>query len=382
MRTSTGARSWVRTGGVGVVALLGMVLLGCGSEAATPTQPGYDDCAGDAGGPGAILGVDTASGELRWTRLVGSATASIGTAGSTLLRVEPGGGLTAFDAATGSARWCRDGGPWNNLQMPASVATKDGQVVVYAPTGELAALDLATGAERWSAKAVSEHGARVEITDGLVLVTAPERSATYVGQAPDTTDPLYGAFDLATGASVDFGSEIDRGDGAGPPPQGNDEGFELTTARTGTPWEQTFTVTDTASGTQLWTRTMRSIGAYLDRDLVLVVDQPGTASPGNPHMTDTTLIALRAADGTEQWQATIPAAAPFPQVSGDFVLWTVGSQIYAFDRSTGTSLWVVDHGSPGRGGDDSESGSFRGFATSDDGTVVAGYIAAEPPYRD
>jgi outer membrane protein assembly factor BamB len=382
MWTSTEARSRVRILGAVLVGLLGMALLGCGSEAAAPTQPAYDDCAAEAGGPGAMLGVEAASGELRWTRLVGSANASISSAGSTLLRLEPGGGLTAFDAATGAARWCRDGGPWDNLQLPASVATGDGFVVVYAPTGELAAVDVATGAQRWSAEAVSEHGARVEITDGLVLVTAPERNATTRDQPPDTTEPVYGAFDLTTGEPVAYGSEIDRGDGAGPPPQANAEGLELTTARTATPWEQTFTVTDATNDTQLWSRTMHSVGAYLDRGLVLVVDQSGTASPGNPHMTDTTLIALRAADGTEQWRATIAAAAPFPQVSGDLVLWTVGSQIHAFDRSTGESLWVVDHGSPGRGGDDSESGSFRGFATSDDGTVVAGYIPAEPPYRD
>jgi hypothetical protein len=56
--------------------------------------------------------------------------------------------------------------------------------------------------------------------------------------------------------------------------------------------------------------------------------------------------------------------------------------VEAFDVTTGELKWTSDPGSPGQGGENSESGTTSGFTLSRNGAVVAAFIYAQAPYRD
>jgi outer membrane protein assembly factor BamB len=373
-----------RTAAGCVVVVAGVVLVagGCASR----VDDGYDDCADDLGGPGALVGLDTVTGELRWTRTTGDA--SLLAAGGTMVRIA-GDDVAAFDLVTGAARWCRpDTSPRSSEGSggtAAPIATDDALVMLV--EGELTALDLDTGEPRWTTAVPAGTNPSISVTGGKVLVrdtTVPTTATTSATGAPaGPTASVLGLFDLATGAALHAPVEVPT-----------DEevildwlasrsgGLIVTSSESSDASEREIAVRDHATDRQLWTRTMPAIGAYLDRDLVLVVDQPlGVVEPG---ASGTALVGLRAADGTELWRTTFDAVAPMPNPSftDDLVLWTLGTEIRAFDRVTGSHRWTVDHGSPGRGGDTSEPGTYRSFEASDDGSTVGGYIVAVPPQRD
>jgi outer membrane protein assembly factor BamB len=291
--------------------------------------------------------------------------------------------VAAYDAATGVAKWCRPDDPSAIPEpWPTIAASSDTTVVLHTPAGELTALDLATGAPRWTTSLPLGLNPRLDIVDGTVVVLDATRTATFAGQPQDTTDTVLGVFDLASGRPLDHPDEVETNNGLETGLTSAPDGLELIAEGGPEPYRFTVSVKDHTTGEQLWVQTRHAVGAFLDRDIVFVVDQPGPLSPAESHDIDTTLIALRATDGSELWRTSIHAAAPNPTVAGDLVLWTVDSQIQAFDRTTGAPRWTVDHGSPGRGGDATEPGQYQGFGVSDDGTVTAGFIYAEPPYRD
>ena len=64
------------------------------------------------------------------------------------------------------------------------------------------------------------------------------------------------------------------------------------------------------------------------------------------------------------------------------MLWSSPGHVVAIDAATGQIRWVADPGSPGEGGDFSEPGRYTAFATSADGSVLAGAVTAERPHRD
>jgi outer membrane protein assembly factor BamB len=378
-RTRTAAR--IGPGCVVAAVVMGLLAGGC-----TSPDDGFSDCASDADGPGALVGMDAATGEQRWTRTVGDAT--VLAAGGELVRIG-NGRVEAFDVTTGEARWCRPDAYSPSSETPASSATTvvaDDALVVLSE-GEVTVFDLATGELRWATTvpagtnpSLSVTGGRVLVRDATDMTTATTTSA---GSSAGPTVSVLGLYDLATGAvlhapvEVPTDEEVILGWLAS-----RSGGLIVTSSPAADASQQEVAVRDHATGRQLWTHTMPSIGAHLDGDLVLVVDQPlGLAERGTG---GTTLVALRAADGTELWRTTFDAVAPTPNpgFTDDLVLWTIGTEIRAFDRVTGAHRWTVDHGSPGRGGDTSEPGTYRSFEANDDGSTVGGYIVAVPPQRD
>jgi outer membrane protein assembly factor BamB len=259
--------------------------------------------------------------------------------------------------------------------------------VVMLVDGELTALDLDNGAPRWATAVPAGTNPTVSVNGGKVLVrdsTVPATSTISVnGGSAGPTVSVLGLYDLATGTALHAPVEVPT-----------DEevvldwlasrsgGLIVTSSPAADPTQQEVAVRDHVTGRQLWIRTVPAIGAHLDGDLVLVVDQPlGLAEPATG---ETTLVALRAVDGTELWRTTFDAVAstPSPGFTDDLVLLTIGTEIRAFDRASGAHRWKVDHDSPGRGGDSSEPGTYRSFEASDDGSIVVGSIFAVPPQRD
>ncbi|HEY6532868.1 MAG TPA: PQQ-binding-like beta-propeller repeat protein, partial [Acidimicrobiales bacterium] len=228
VRTGVAARTaW---GCIAAVVAMGLVAGGCTSR----SDDGFDDCAEDRDGPGALVGVDAASGELRWSRTVGDAP--VEAADGTMVRVSDGE-VDTFDVTTGAARSCQPSVPSTEESPAATVTTSS---------------TFATG--------------------------QPLDPPTDVTGVPTDDEVIAARMAEASG------------------------GLVMVSRQAAGDRQQEILVSDHATGELRWTRTLPGVVAYLDRDLVLVVDQPLGAAKPAPGAT--TFVALRAADGSELWRTT------------------------------------------------------------------------------
>ena len=267
------------------------------------------------------------------------------------------------------------------ISWPTIAVADQSTLILHTPAGELTALDLDTGAERWTVPLAQGTNPRLDLFNGTVIVRDAQRNATVAGQPADTTDLVTGIFDLASGAALEHPAEIGTYDGISDANGTYPAGIELTTANAG-PYQLVITAKDHQTGAPLWSKTMHAVSASLSEDIVYVTDQDEPdLSSGSPQV-ETRLIALAALDGRELWTRP-PAAYPTADdTDSDSFYSSSGSEVQAFDLTTGGLKWTSDPGSPGQGGENSESGTVTGFTLSRNGAVVAGFIYAQPPYRD
>ena len=118
---------------------------------------------------------------------------------------------------------------------------------------------------------------------------------------------------------------------------------------------------------------------------IFVIDQTGGTGVFGPSMgmkVDTRVTAYDLLSGEQQWQIALPGTPQqvFP-VSGGIVV-ADGVDVRLLEPATGATLWTADHGSPGRGGEFTETGSYRLFMGGTGGAPIVGLIVAEKPYRD
>jgi outer membrane protein assembly factor BamB len=290
-----GPARWALPAGDGVEAAFSPVAVG-GTVAAQ-----WSDCAGTGG----LLGVDAATGALRWRTPLEDAPAAAtdelsGLAGTVvvLVRGEPSV-LVAVDAASGAERWRA---PLGSDRVTAADLRADPVVVaeqagIGSPT-RVRAFGRTDGTLRWDRQAVGERGV-------LALVVAPEAVAALVLTPADP--PSVAGLDPASGTLVweapGFGLPAAASAAAG-----------LTTA---TRPDAGLVGLDLATGTPRWERP----------DLVDPFVPPGTPLAAAGHLLAGDLStgrvhALRLADGTTVWLAG-EVEAPAGAGPGGFAL--VGS---------------------------------------------------------
>lgn len=232
-----------------------------------------------------------------------------------------GGGVQAYEAATGTQRWRVSlGSPANT-----SPAVGLGLVVVGDAAGDIVALDVIDGHRRWAFHTGGEVRSSAAITDGVV----------YVGSADGR---LY-ALDLATGVkrwAFDAGGAVARSPAV-------DRGVVYVGAADGT-----FSAVDAASGTLRWQKALGEGGIATPA----VADGLVVAASGLDSATATRILfALDAVTGDERWRFSAPSGQQLVIAAlGNGSVFAAGGDgmVYALVADTGELQWTFDgHGTLG-----------------------------------
>jgi outer membrane protein assembly factor BamB len=236
---------------------------------------------------------------------------------------DAGGGVTAFDAATGARRWEVPLGSAANT----SPAVGGGVVVVGDAAGDVVALDIRDGGRRWAFRTGGEVRSSAAILEGVV----------YVGSADGN---LY-AIDLASGAErwrFAVGGAISRSPAI-------DAGVVYVGAAEGI-----FSAVDATTGIRRWQKVLGpgQIASPAVAD-GLVVAASGLDDAAIVHI----LFALDAASGAERWRFSAPSGEQLIIGSlgeGSVFAPSDDGNVYALDRDTGKPRWQFgDHGVLGAG---------------------------------
>lgn len=317
----------------------------------------FDDCATETSGPAVLIGFDAATGEQQWTRMTGESAFAADAEG--LLIALGTSGMTAYDAASGHALWCRPGsaspGP-----RPAIV---DGLMAVT-ERGRAAAIDLHSGEERWSVPIQSGRSPEIG-TDGSSFVYISGGPLRRPQEAPEMPFAVDARLDVHTGEAVEGPPErpwLQQQQGENvvtieEPPEGG--GFNVV-------------VVSDPTGAERWrVSTPFTTDVLLDRDLVVI----SSLGAGSSRVT-----AYSVGDGSVLWAAD--ADTPRIFAAGDLVLVDGPGSLTALAHGDGRELWSGRYENPGRGGRYTETGWFEGVAVSSDGGSGAGLLVAAEPYRD
>jgi outer membrane protein assembly factor BamB len=355
------------------VVLVAVVAAGCGDDpadgragpAGTPGA-GYDDCATSTTGPAAVIGFDPATGEQRWSRLAGDLSYAYEAAG--LLIASGTGGTVAFDPETGAARWCADTG----AVVPSSAVVEKDVLAVLSPAGTVTGLDGATGAQLWTTPIPGSFGATVVGEAGAVLVlgNGPTRRP---GEDPSLSEKVLLSVDPRTGTPVPGPAEV--------PARRQVVGDTAVTVeqRGDLPSIYTIVVAD-APGTTRW----EVPAPPLLTDVILAGDQVLVsaigAAPADGQPTGSQVTAYAAADGSVVWSTA--TRSPHVFVADDLVLVDDTAGLEALEVTDGRPRWESRFESLGRGGRNSEPGTFSGVTITADGGSGAGLLVAAEPYRD
>jgi outer membrane protein assembly factor BamB len=144
--------------------------------------------------PPSVVGLDPASGGLRWEVPGAGLTAGAAAAGGVTTATRPAGGVVGIDLATGAVRWERP--DLVDPFVPLGLAVASGDVVLagLAATGAVQAVRLADGATGWPAGDGEAPGGAGP--GGFALVGAGDGGQTVArvvradGSALGTTSPL------------------------------------------------------------------------------------------------------------------------------------------------------------------------------------------------
>jgi outer membrane protein assembly factor BamB len=324
---SQSIRVLVLVGLVVLLLLIGLIVAVGSRQHVLATLP--SDEAMFRGGPGRtglVIGPGpTGQPTIIWERSVGGAiTANMPAVVAGVVYVaDAGGGVTAFDAATGDMRWAIPLGSAANT----SPAVGAGLVVVGDAAGDVVALDLRDGMRRWAFHTGGEVRSSAAILDGVV----------YQGSGDGN---LY-AIDLATGAErwrFATGGAISRSPAI--------EGGLVYVGATG----GVFSAVDAASGIRRWQKVLGP-GQITSPAAAegLVVAGSGLDDAANVHI----LFALDAASGVERWRFSAPSGEQLIIGSlgeGSVFAASDDGNVYALARDTGLLRWQFgDHGVLGSG---------------------------------
>ncbi|HEX2575535.1 MAG TPA: PQQ-binding-like beta-propeller repeat protein [Aquihabitans sp.] len=345
-----------------------------------PTVPASASC--DGRQPGAVLAVDAATGQIRWSALVGGAR-SLALADGTLAAVG-GGRIRAMRTTDGHARWCRE------APKVASVAAAGTTIVVDGPSG-LTGHRAANGTAIWrrfgrfdwltadSRQVVVQQGGRPHpdgrlITRGIDPGTGAQRWSYRSQPTPFVAEifPLLDepALDLtyvhsgvgvhaAGPTGVRWEAALFRPIGLAGPDLVGGVALELSLPVL----RFALTSLDPTTGAQRWRREVRGSDARLVGGVVVVLglrpEPPVTLEEASapdyqsPLPQDSDVVGHRATDGEVLWSAAVPHATQVHQAGGGaVVLWSPGwgtgePQLIGMRAATGEELWRTDVDNPG-----------------------------------
>lgn len=329
--------AWLGIGAFAVVlALVAFLLV---RDRPSPEATGREGDACSAAGPAGVVGLDLATGQERWTNVVGDGVENLWSPGPdgdvtsgdspAVDAVEGSGRVRQIAAATGTVTSCR----------PARELSEDelGHPVLVDASGATAR-DRAAGA----AEVIEADGASRWVRDGRQLLAAS-------------------AGGVATQTNTGYQD--------GPPTLAVE-------------------VLEPATGELRWAKEVPGLSAVATSTHLVVVDQFPAGSyppePGDVAEQQARITAYDLSDGREAWHAAV-AGSPqqtFPDAGlilvpgGD----AGGPRVTAIDDATGAVRWDVPVAQPGRGGRFTEDGDVTGAAVAD-GVVVVAVLSAEP-YRD
>lgn len=352
-----------------VAVALTLVATSCGTGD-TATDGG---CDGEATGPGAVAGIDLATGEQTWAATVGRPGGAM-VAGGVLVVSAEASVVRGFDAGSGELRWCVDLAP-SPLEIVDGFAEAGGVAVTFSG-GDVIALDPVTGDERWrheaSASATSLAGGEfVRVHDGSAAGPPIEVLDPSSGDVVDDAPP---AADTVTHFGI------------GAPPHGLD-GWTITTGPSGTNGQE-MVLAVAREGVEAWRADVPGFVAAIvpstEGPVVLVIDQTGGTGREIGPSADTRLTAYAAHGGSRMWQISLPGTPHLvAPVDEHLTIVPVGLELHGVDPATGTTEWVATHDNPGRVGSYDLPGSFSFVADGGDAANAAvGVMLAEQEYRD
>lgn len=329
--------AWLGIGVLAVaLALVAFLLLRDGSS---PEAAGREGDACPASGLAGLVGLDLATGEERWTNVVGDGTENLWSPGpdgdvtsgdsEAVYAVEGSGRVRQIAAATGTVESCR----------PARALSEDelGHAVPVDASGATAR-DRAAGA----VEVIEADGTSRWVCDGRQLLAAS------VGGVATQTDPGYQD---------------------GPP-------------------DLAIEVLEPATGELRWAKEVPGLSAVATPTHLVVVDQfPGSSyppEPGDMGKQQARITAYDLVDGREAWHADV-AGTPQEAIYDAGLIFVpgvdgAGPRVTAIDDATGAVRWDVPVAQPGRGGEFTEPGDVTGAAVADGVVVVA--VLSDQPYRD
>lgn len=261
---------------------------------------------------GRLMGVDLASGDIRWTISATTPTPVFPSVIGTDAYVVVGSQLAAIDPQTGQSRWALTTDGFN--AFPSSPVAVGGTLVT-ATDLVVYAVDRATGVTWWSTPA-----------DDLVLFTGSPSVAGDLVLVPTETGLV--AFDLETGWG--------RWDFAAGPFEGVWSDPVVADGRLVMAIGARLVALALDTGEQLWSFTPVD-GGQLNESPAVVGD--------TIYVTDGHVYALDTGTGAVRWRsdavdpASSPAVSSTPVPAGDMLLVPAYDGLYAIDNDTGQLRW-------------------------------------------
>ena len=285
-----------------------------------------------------ITGLDAATGAVRWVlRLPGSGLlgGQVATGDGGLAMIGSGGVLRVVSLAGGRVRWARFAGRWPAL------AAADG-VVMFAMGGRLTGYDARTGQVRWTRSGLPGQ-TQVQVLAGLALVTS-NGTGPYTKTALVAVDPATGRAEWRFDPGIAVTVLADGLAGLAVATYVPARRLYLLDPRTGRPrWRAATAVAlgtvplvtatrvvaveggvagypavrlvsrDTATGRQLWARTLATIPAGPQPVLRLAGQAIVQTATDRAHQA-APLLSYDLATGRPAWRAGMPTFVQMPPV--------------------------------------------------------------------
>lgn len=324
---------------IGLAAVLASVWI-LRPDDSLPEAAGRKGDACTATGPVGLVGLDAASGEERWTNVVGTDVANVWTPG-------PDGDVTSGESAD------------------VFVIGDEGRVRrVAASSG---AVEACTSIRKLSA---TEIGRPIAVDGSGALARDRTTSAVEVVEADGSSRWVQEGRTLVAASEGGIATQTNLGYEPGPP-------------------RLAVEVLDPERGEVRWAKEVGGLSAVATATHLVVVDQFGVdpdsypASPDDAGRQVARVTAYDLADGAEAWHVDVDGTPEVTFADAGLILVPGGDggpTLTAVDDTTGAVRWTRPLPEPGRGGDDTELGGIDGAAVAGDVVVVA--VRSAPPYRD